>query len=60
MHKEEECNVLTILMSSPIVIFAVLLNNRISGMKTYLRIQPSRVLRSLGPDADGFMQVVIL
>lgn len=44
--REEECNVLTILMSSPIVIFVVLLNNRISGIKTYLRSQHSSVLRS--------------
>ena len=48
-RKEEQCDVLIFLMSSPIVIFAVLLNNRISGIKTYLRIQQSTVLRSQAP-----------
>lgn len=49
IHKEEEDNVLTFLMSSPIVIFVILLNNRIYGIKIYLRIQHSSVLRARAP-----------
>ena len=43
---QEEYNVLTFLMSSPIVIFVVHLNNRISGIRIYLRIQHSSVQRA--------------
>lgn len=51
--QKKEYNVLTILMSSPIIIFVVLLNNRISGIKIYLRIQHSELF--LDPRAPVMM-----